>query len=127
MESGTRSVPIAGDRAGPRPEWSVPNWVSRKTQVCTKTFPIFSFHIMCSLVTNYFGTDQAQIFPLDVQCNGSEAALDMCNFTIINMLQCQKLAGVICDGLNNTLYLANMSYIYFFFHSSVSIAKHLMY
>ena len=65
---------------------------------------------ICSLVHMYihsllltviadFGRDHAPLFPMDIWCNGVEDELSMCSFANRSgAFDCQKVAGVICDG-----------------------------
>ena len=52
-------------------------------------------------VTADFGNDSSPVFPNDIQCIGDELTLNNCIFTEHNHRNCQKIAGVICEGMLN--------------------------
>ena len=45
-----------------------------------------------------FGEGVSPVLPQNLQCNGNEVALHECSSRMINPNQCQKVAGITCEG-----------------------------
>ena len=50
-------------------------------------------------VKTTFSRERNPILPKDIQCNGDEVTLNMCNVTEFDPAECKQIVGVICEGL----------------------------
>ena len=63
------------------------------------------FLIAVSVKTN-FSRDSSPILPRDIQCSGDEVTLSNCSITEYDQMECEQVAGVICEGMYVVLKLS---------------------
>ena len=65
--------------------------------ICLTLFIMYDFLIAVSVKTN-FSRDSSPILPRDIQCSGNEVTLSNCSITEYDQVECEQVAGVICEG-----------------------------